>query len=155
MSLTVNLIQTTVDVVIGRTVGAAVLAAAIKQTLRATLTEATDGIALSEVTPADPFTTAYDLADATLDDPTGAAVAFEQLEMILFVNTSTRELVLGGGDNDIAILAGGLPVPAGGVVYLQGVFAVAALADQITVTGTAAADAYTLIALGGDAPEAP
>ena len=155
MSLSVNLIQAVVDATISRAAGASQLSARIEKRLKATLADATDGIALSDQTPADPYTTSYDLADETLDAPTGQAVAFEHLELILFVNDSDNELTLGGGANDIDVLAAGLTVPAGGVVFLQGVFAVGVGADQITVTGTAAADAYTLIALGGDAPVAP
>lgn len=154
MSLTHSIGLRVVSTLTG-TSGPAALKAEISEVPALLLTGATKAFTASGITPATPFATAYDLADDSLKNPLGADVSFEQLELIYFKNNSSNALTLGGGANDIAVLSDGLSVPAGGVVLLTGISDVGVGSDQITVTGTAAGDAYTLILLGGDAPTPP
>jgi len=130
------------------TVGAAAISAAISKNLELAVGDADVLLSIDAVTPADPFATAYDLADETLTDVLAQAVDLASIELLYFKNNSENALTLGGGAADIAALADGVAIPAGGEVLLCGSLAAGAGADQITVTGTAAGDAYELLVVG-------
>jgi hypothetical protein len=152
MTLT-NSTRLAIQIELARTVGLSPVTAAYRETVVPDFGDGEAMFTAAAETPADPYATVYDLADESLDDPLGAAVAFETVNLLYFKNDSEHALTLGGGADDLAILADGLTVPAGGTVLLVGAFAVAASADQITITGTAAADAFELAVIGA-APEA-
>lgn len=136
-------------------IGVATVTGIVKKTIVNALSDSDMLFTVTDTTPADPYANTYDLADETLTDPLGNDVEMGTVEFIYFKNTSENALILGGGDDDIAVLEDGLSVPAGGVVILLGNYDVGPAADQITITGTAADDTYELIVIGTTPEEEP
>lgn len=147
-NLRINISSTLTDIV-----GIASVSASVLKSISSQLTDAATSIFTADGTaPATPFLTVYDLADESITDPLSTAVSFEQLELIFFYNKSENDITLGGGADDIAVLADGIIVPTGGIILLTGTYSIGVGADQITVTGTAEGDDYELIIIGGDIP---
>ena len=140
-----NNIRLAVSSTLTGTVGNASVTATIREAVTSTLS-GTDALftASGDQTGTEDV---YDLADATVSDPLGDSVTFASVGLVYFRNRSENVIVLGGGTDDIAPLATGESVPAGGVVIRNATYTVGVGADQITVNGTAG-DAYDLIVIG-------
>jgi len=142
-NITLRLVGTISD-----TIGVASVDASVNKTITSALSGSDLLWTIAGETPSTPHVIAYDLADESLTDPLGNTVNMDSISMIFFRNSGENAMTLGGGADDIDVLADGIIVPVGGVVLLLGDYAVGASADQITVTGTDEGDTYEILVVG-------